>query len=428
MADKSPLLFKSNIEYKTDGYKNLLSGIGTKRDKTKHTTFDGFRPLDYAELGALYIGDGIGKNIVSAPADDMTRNWIEIPNDTDNKIADELYRLDAQNTFNQAIKWARLFGGSIIIMGTNDDADLISPLPVTIRGINWLKVYAISEIPVNPTMIDANPKSSTFGQVSVYDIQPKNATQFYVHASRCIIFKGEPTPDTYRQVDFQTQYWGMSALQPVFERLVNFGASEQSIHNTIQEFIISVFKLSNLAQLLESTDGSTAVYNRMDIISASKSMLHSVLLGEDETFDRNVASFTGLPEILDRLMMFISASTGIPVTKLFGRSAAGMNATGENDLRNYYDMISSLQQTWMRKPVQKLVDTVAGYIMPKTKEKFIIQFPAVWSPSQKETVDMKKVQADTDNIYIQTGVMTAEEVRANRFENGYSFETAVETV
>lgn len=54
-------------------------------------------------------------------------------------------------------------------------------------------------------------------------------------------------------------------------------------------------------------------------------------------------------------MMDIAGACEIPVTKLFGRSPAGMNATGESDLSNYYDMIEERKETMLRPVYDKIL-------------------------------------------------------------------------
>ncbi|MFQ8761936.1 MAG: anti-CBASS protein Acb1 family protein [Intestinimonas sp.] len=57
----------------------------------------------------------------------------------------------------------------------------------------------------------------------------------------------------------------------------------------------------------------------------------------------------------------LSGASRIPVTKLFGRSPAGMNATGESDLRNYYDYVDTLREAKLRPILEKLLP-VPGHV------------------------------------------------------------------
>lgn len=421
---KSPLIIKhdqSSVN-KKDGWGNVLSGLGSKKDKNSYNYFNDILILDKKQLSAIYIGDGIGKRIVKTLPDDMTKRWIEINDDPKNKAKDELDRLHTSSIFNQALRWQRLYGGSLIVIGSNDGAALDEPLPAKVKSINYLKVYPSTQVVLDSANIDKDPLSETFGEIIKYKIKTNFGTEFEVHYTRCLVFKSEELPNDL-SLSFSHRYWGLSSLQEVYDRLSNFGSSEVAITSTLQEFIISVFKLSNLAEMLNDKEGKSKVYDRMEIINASKSVINSVLLGEDEEFSRNTASLSGIPEILDRMMITISASTGYPVTKLWGRSPAGQNATGESDTNNYYDWVSTSQENQLKEPITKLLSIINTYL--DTSISF--SFKAVSQPSEKEEIEMKNKQSITDKTYIETGVLTPEEVRQNRFENGYNYDTSVDS-
>ena len=44
----------------------------------------------------------------------------------------------------------------------------------------------------------------------------------------------------------------------------------------------------------------------------------------------------------------LSSLTNIPQTLLFGRSPAGMNATGESDLENWYNFVERIQKLMLK--------------------------------------------------------------------------------
>ena len=56
------------------------------------------------------------------------------------------------------------------------------------------------------------------------------------------------------------------------------------------------------------------------------------ILGENDSFETHQYTFGGIADTYDRFMMDVAGAAETPVTKLFGRSPAGMNATGESDM------------------------------------------------------------------------------------------------
>lgn len=411
-------------KFNLDGMINVLAGLGGKFDKANKSRFGNFVVLDDAELTRLWLGEGLGKKIVSAPADDMTRNWFTVPGDETNKIQQEMERLKTETIVNVATKWARLYRGSLIVMGLEDGGELHEPANLkNVKGIRWLRSYSASRIPITTQNVVKDPNSPFFDEIEVFPVRRFDGNEFKVHRSRCLIFKGEPIPDYSQDLAYNSFYWGLSILQSIYQRLMNYGSIEQSIVNLMMELTIGKFTLSNLAELL-AANNTKAIYTRMNIINASKSILNSVLLGENEKYERDTASVAGVAEVMSMFMMSLSAVAEIPVTKLFGKSADGMNATGEGDSRDYYDMITSKQKTWLKPPLQYLVAIINSYM--KATDDPSINFNSVWEPTQKELIEMKNKQAQTDGLYIDKGVLDSDEVRESRFENGYSFETTVD--
>lgn len=409
---------------RADGWYNVLSSIGRAGlDKTESTTYQADPVLDDQLLTALYVGDGLAKKIINLPAEDMVREWLEIENDPDHRIIDELDRLRADRHILQAIKWARLYGGSILLMGVQDGRELSEPRAESVRGIDWLKVYPESRVNISTADVVKDPRSPFFDEVELFPVQPYGGGVTRVHRTRALVFNGERVPRDALSITTQEIYWGVSELQGVWNRLRNFGAIEKGIGNTMMELIVTVYKLMGLDTKLSMPNGDDQVLSRLAVINAAKSMINAVVVDSNEDFSRGTATMGGVAEVIDRFMMVISGIVGIPVTRLWGRSPAGMNATGEGDLTNYYDTIKARQRSWLRPAIQPLVDIIASYVGvegPNT-----IKFNSPWQMTDKETVDMRLVQAKIDKLYIENGVLRPEEVADSRFRDGYSLDTVL---
>lgn len=414
---------KKTNQLNEDGWTNIAKGLGRRKDASQSTTLSASLPLRQNELEAVWSGEGLGCRIVNVVAEDMTRAWVTLSNDPDNIVKDELKRLGAQQAFFEALQWTRLFGGAVMLLGTTDNPDLRQPLSATARPVTFLKVYPRYRTRITHHGVVTDPRSPYFDQPEYITIQRLDGTEFDVHISRLLTFHGPKWTALQDGVSWEDRYWGMSILQQPWSYVKALGSSFQAVQTLLQEFNIGVFRLSGLAELI-ATNNDRAVYNRIQIINDAKGLINSVLLGDNEEFRRDVAGVSGLPELLDRYMQVLSGVTGIPVTRLFGRSAAGLSATGENDLVQYYDTVASQQPIVLEPNLQVCIDRIAAGL--GISDPVQLTFNPLWQPSATEQIDMRNKQAQTDQIYINTGVLTADEVRQSRFSDAYTHETSIE--
>lgn len=424
-----------STQVRLDGWKNVLSGMGTYADKRTHTHFESSSAellFDKRTLVDMYAFDGLIQKIVDTFPDDMTRQWLNIPDDkrespkAEGVIEKELKRLGAANAFNTALKWARLFGGSLIFVAAQDGGTIEAPLNIKkIKSIESLKVFDLGEIDTNNSEINDDIYSPNYGKIERFLIRPqmgyKLMDSFSIHHSRCIVFHGTQVPSSL-MVKFgsmEIHYWGNSVVPPVWTYVRDLVSAMGATSQILSEFVIGKYKLSDLDTIL-AAGNEKLLQVRMQAIEMTKSILHAVLLGTDEDYTRDSTTLSGIPDALDRFMMFLSSVTSIPVTRLFGRSAAGLNATGENDLKNYYDAVKAKQENELSPLVSKLIEMICSVqkISPTPPFKWnpLIQLSeAEISENNRKTAEAYRTTANGDQLYVESGVIDPEYIRQLRF-------------
>jgi phage-related protein (TIGR01555 family) len=130
-----------------------------------------------------------------------------------------------------------------------------------------------------------------------------------------------------------------------------------------------------------------------------KSVFRSLYFDADEDYIRETLQLGGVDSVLYIIMMLVSADTGYPITRLFGVSPAGMNATGESDMRNYYDKVRSRQQRVLKPIILKIAKIISEW--QKLPEPFI-EFRPLKQMSEKEQAELEKIQADKDKAVADT--------------------------
>lgn len=412
--------------FRADGWTSVFSKLGMRGvDKSVSVSPAVVTLLSDRELAMIYAGDGLGAKIADVVADDAMRNGFKILGDDEDE---SLLKLTEEVGLDEAVllghKYTRAFGGALLVAMYDNDSNPLEKPPSPGATVTGFKVYSSARVQITQTDIVTDTRSPYFDDIEVFSVQRRGGGPIQYHASRCYAMKGIHVPDAVELEYTSAQlYWGMPVIQRAYQALSNFGAFFQAIGHLGQEMVIGKYRIANLEKLLLANDAK-AIETRMEIINTSKSVLRAVLLGKDEEYTRDSLSFTGVPEVFDRLCAVLSGSVSIPVTKLVGRSAAGMNATGEGDSRDYYDLVKASQRHDLRGPLQwgaEQIDRVT-----KITKDHSIEFHPVWTPSQKEELEMRERQQKIDAGYIADAVYTSDEVRSNRFVGGYSFDTRLE--
>lgn len=421
---------------KNDGWFNVLTGLGVRGKDKRIGAQVLWLPFTETDCENLYGHDDVAAKVVDIVPEQAFREGYEIkvPEeaggvDTQKKIMEEIERLDVDSKFEETWKWARCYGGGAIFIDADDSTDLAKPLnPAAIQTIKNLVVFNRFEL--NYMKIDSNIHSKNFGFPESYMISSSHgANTQEIHYSRFIRFDGVKLPT---RLFIQNNYWGDSILNRLLNALRNFNLAQDSAASTLQDFRQGILKLNNLADMLASGDDAL-VKQRIEIMNLSKSVLNAVVLdaeNEDYTYISNQLS--GADGLLDRVTQRLVIATGMPHTVVLGDSPSGLGASGESEKKDFYDQISSLQESILRPRLVRMFDLILAQKVGPTGGKPIpnltFDFRPLWQMSSKEDAEVKKLTAETDQIYIQNGVVDPSEVAISRFGGDtYSTETSIDT-
>lgn len=390
----------------TDNLVNLVSGMGVGKAKRDHNTFQYSNFNDWQTLDSAFQSNWLARAIVEYPAEDMCREWRTIKCDDADVIRAEEDRLLLPVMTQDAITWARLYGGAGILMLTGQD--LTKPLDVNrIRKGDLKRLIVLDRWDMQVGTLNTwNVLASNYLLPEFYTLVG-GAQQ--IHWSHFARFEGAKLPRRQKQM---TQGWGDSYLRKCIEDVMDCVAAKNGIAELMQEANIDVIKREGLSDELASGE-EAQVRKRYELFSMMKSVINMALLDGDETLDRQTLSLGGVAPIIEQLMTWISGAADIPVTRLFGTSAKGMNATGEGDMRNYYDSLRSKQLTQvdpgMRTLDEVLVRSALGY--------WPDDFNYVWNPLQQmnelQAAQAAQARMTTDQGYLDAGVVTVSQVQRN---------------
>lgn len=417
---------------KNDGWMNLFTGLGTQADKTKttHAVPTGF--LTDAEKEIVYADDGLGARVIDLLPDDMMKQgWHYVFEEEKegmedfSKVYNKIFKeIRANSKISQALKWARLYGGALILLGVYDGEPLDQPLNLNkIKRFENLRIIPRNNVMYGTMEFQMDETKPHYGQVEYYPVSFYTGRQYQVkriHYSRVIELKGVEIPSSEASlIPMEYRYWGLSVFQRIQDRLKELGSSFSSLANLLDELTIGKYKCKDLAMIMASEDGGERVQKRLQAMDMMKSVFHSVLLDTDEAFERDTLSFGGVSDVLYQFMMMTSAATGYPMTKLFGISPGGMNSTGDADMYQYYDMVKAKQESDLMPILDRLVKIISEWQRIPEPE---IVFNPLEQMTEKEQAELEEKKANTEyrkmetyQGYIDMGIMSPEIVEELEF-------------
>ena len=225
-----------------------------------------------------------------------------------------------------------------------------------------------------------------------------------VHHSRILRFTGRNLPYLEKIAEM---YWGESEIEPVYEDIVLYDSVMANMGNLTFQANVDTLAIKNLEQLfaIGSVEQQKRFWAVMQAQSVCKSNFGTRLIDQDTQLSTQQYSFTGFNYVVEAVQTNLSAKTHIPVTKLFGRSPAGMNATGDSDMQNYYDFIDGLRESRLRPILERLVPIICMSTWGEVPEDMGIVFPPLWTPTAIEVSQIAGAKSQAIIAAFQSGLL-----------------------
>lgn len=381
-----------------DGLENVMTGMGTSGDKVGYNTWThSNQNFNHVALSARYREDWLSQKIVDIIPQDTTREWRHFPNNKQAAEADKEMRL--QHIVADAMKWARLYGTSYIVLDLKGSGALDKPLDLRRlrKGcINSLQVVdRVRLVPMG--VIDTTPMSVNYGMPLHYQFVGSPTP---IHHTRLIRFEGTELP-LYELM--RNQYLSDSILIPLMSTIDSFHMAFGAAANLCVESNVDVVAIEGLQDLVSNPEGELALMKRFRIMKQMKSAYNVLLLDSMEDFSSKSVALTGLQNLIWEYLQIVAAAVGIPATRFLATQPKGLNASGDADISNYVDAIKGVQDADIS-PKMGILDKIvqAHYGLPEWTYDWNDIFPE--SAAQKQ--DRIKTTCDAVANLVETGTIT----------------------
>lgn len=386
-----------------DGLKNLISGLGVQsRDKGYSSSF-ALPALRAEDLENAYRGDWIAGKIVDIPAEDATREWRAWQAEAEQitAIEETEKQFNVQSKLEEALKKSRIYGGAAIVIGVRN-AVWNEPLqPERLKQGDLQFLHVVDKTTLTAGSVDWDLLSENYGLPSYYHGGSTQEGAQQIHPSRVVRFVGRPYPRITQNVDG----WGDSVLLRLYQALLDAATASQGIGTLINEAAVDVVKMPDLMNRISSQEYKTQVSERWTLAMLNKSINRSLILDKEEDYEKKQVNFSGLPELI-RIYLNIAAGAGdIPATRLLGIAPQGLNATGDSDIRNYYDNIAARQKNVISPAMNVLDQCIMANALGSVPKEVFYNWRSLWQLSETEKTDnFLKISQGIGNIY-NTGLV-----------------------
>jgi len=412
-----------------DSFQNFAARVGIGTDNLSSASTYGFNPItrNRTLLEWMYRGSWVMGQAVNVVADDMTRAGIEINSDMQPDDLEKVYAEWNNKTITQAlnecIKWDRLYGGSLgvlLIDGQKPD----TPLRLETVGKGQFKgIMALDRWMADPSLsnlvTEYGPDLGLPKFYTVVAMAPAMQNQ-KIHYSRVIRLQGIDLPYWQRTSE---NLWGMSVAERLYDRLVAFDSSTQGAAQLMYKAHLRTISVESLREIISAGGPAmNGLVQMMNMIRGFQSNEGLTLIDAKDKFETHSYSFSGVADTLLQFGQQLSGALQIPLVRLFGQSPAGLNASGDSDLRTYYDGINQQQELKLRRGVEKVLKLTILSLGMEVPDNLSFTFKPLWQMTDKEKAEVAKLNSETALAAFNDGVTsqqtTLKELRQQSRQTG----------
>lgn len=386
---------EQNIQRMMNSLEDFVVGLENDLSSTENMVNNNSQSpitLNRSLLTSTYLNHGVMQALIDTPVDDAFKNGIiikcsEFSSDEIKEIESFIEKENILLTYAQALKWARLFGGSGIIINFGQQMDKSIDFDL-LKQDTSLEFYAadrweLSYSPKGNSILDQFEKSN------IIDC-PYNYYGHIIHKENVIKLNNKEAPSLVRG---HFSGWGVSEIEKVKRSWNQFTKHQNVTYELLDESKIDIIKLNDFNVGLLTADGAAATAQRVSFAAKIKNYQNALVLDKEDEYEQKTLAFGGLAEILTQIRIGLACDLRMPMTKLFGLSASGFSS-GEEDLENYNAMIESEIRSKSKTGLTKILKIICKKLFDYIPESLSFDYQPLRTMSARE---LSTVKTDTLN-------------------------------
>ena len=369
--------------------------------------------LNRVLLSYAYMTHGVIQTMIDQPVEDAFRGGVKIIcdelDDEDKKTLHGLMEeLGDFTAIKHAMKWAKLYGGAGVLANTDQSPE--SPLDINKIGSR------------TPLAFIAADRWELILQAYHLEDRPYNYYGQSVDKSRVCKVMGKEAPSFIRK---RLQGWGMSELERTLRQVQMYTKNEDTIFELLDEAKIDVWKIQNFNSQMLSSLAAGQTNKRLQIATMTKNYHNAITLDKEDDYEQKQISFSGLAEMMKEIRVGVAASVRIPMTKLYGISAAGFSS-GEDDIENYNALVESEVRAKAKEVLRFVVPLRCKQVFGFVPEVLDFEFKPLRVLGADQEENVKRAKFDRSIALYDKGMLSPKELMENlKTENIFTDQTEV---
>lgn len=422
---------------------NIHTGLNVPgQDKLASVSVGRPPALSMKELDNLYRSSNLIANLVNLLPDAITQEWVDYksPDNPELEFWIQTQLNNVADSFNLALKKARLFGGACLVLHLDDYYRPGNSKPINFDNItryNGSQVLGIDEI--YPHVINNDVFSVDYKKIKYWKLKSNlhlqninENNQYLIHSERVLPFYGVKKLNTenlnqnstYSFSNPEYDNWGDSVVLRAYKKLVNLDQSDDAIASSLQNFNQTILFIHDLAKKTMVPEKREMVKQHLRTVAFLQSVLGILALdAEHERYEIFSRNYTQIPEVLEHIKQMAAGACDIPLTMLLNRSPSGITS-GSSERNDWARFVAARQKTDVMPQLTRLIDILhrckdnpVGGIPPKQYE---LVFPSVLKLTEFEESELLEKQVAT--------LKTKSDTLANLITAGLDLKTAMEVV
>lgn len=397
-----------------DSFVNFAQRLGMGADNALASGTYGYNPItrNRTLLEWIHRGSWLGGVAVDLVADDMTRAGIEFKSEMS---PDDSEILEARATTmgiweqtNECIRWGRLYGGSLGVMLV-DGQDPTTPLRLETVGPGQFKgLMVLDRWMVEPSLEDlVTDYGPHLGMPKFYRVNaaaPAMRGQAIHHSRVAFRLVGVQLPYQQRLTE---NLWGISVLERLYDRMIAFDSASTGAAQLVFKSYLRTLSIEGMREIVAAGGAPmSGLMQYVDVMRRYQGIEGITLIDANDKFEaQGHQAFSGLSDALNQFGQQLSGALQIPLVRLFGQSPAGLNSSGESDLRTFYDHIRQQQRRHLLTGITMVYKLIAQSEVVNTPNNFGLDFKSLWDLDDVQKADVASKTGTTIGKAVEDGLI-----------------------